>query len=686
MRRCALFHAAEPVVVSFFVAESEVADRARRLRREIDEHNRRYYLLDDPIISDAEYDRLLRELEEIERAHPDLVSADSPTQRPGAPPLAAFGQVVHLRPMLSLANALDEDELAEFVGRVHKALDETDVAFVCEPKLDGVAINLLYDEGRLVWAATRGDGTTGEDVTANVRTIRTIPLALETDAPPARIEIRGEVVIARSDFAALNEQREADGQPVFANPRNAAAGSLRQLDSAITASRPLLFFAHGHGLVEPGSFKRHSELLAAAGGWGFHTHPAIRRADTLERIRGYYDSLLASRDDMLIDIDGVVVKVDSLERQDRLGVLSRSPRWAVAYKFKPRQGVTRVNDIIASVGRLGTITPMAKLEPVSVGGVTISNASLHNMDEIERKDIRIGDWVTVERAGDVIPYVVGPITERRDGTERRFEMVGACPACGSKVVRLEGEVAYRCSDRACPAQLKETLRHFAGKNAMDIDGLGEKIVTQLVDAGLVATFADIYRLDAETLAGLDRLGPKSAANLVAAIERSRKPRLDRFLFALGIRHVGERAARLLAQAFGGLDALAAADTEELCAIDGIGPEMASAIRAFFEDEANRRLVAELQAVGLRPQWAATGGGRLTGKTFVLTGTLSLPRNRVKDVIQSAGGTVSSSVSKKTDYLVAGEDPGSKARKAAELGVTVLDENGLWELLGSRPGG
>ncbi|RMF19700.1 MAG: NAD-dependent DNA ligase LigA [Deltaproteobacteria bacterium] len=670
------------------VAKDEVAKRIRSLRREIEEHNRRYYLLDDPIISDAEYDRLLRELERLEREHPEYATPQSPTQRPGAPPLEAFEPAPHLAPMLSLANVFDEGELSEFVDRVERALGGEPVVFVCEPKLDGVAVNLLYESGRLVRAATRGDGTVGEDVTANARTIRSVPLELDgSEAPiPERIEIRGEVVISRADFAALNEEREAAGEPVFANPRNAAAGSLRQLDSSVTARRPLDLYVHSHGHVEPRHFDTHSQFLADAGRWGCRVHPIIRRARNVGEIGAYYAMIEQRREGLDVDIDGVVVKVDSLEQQHRLGELSRSPRWAVAYKFKPRQAITRVRDIVASVGRLGTITPVAELEPVALGGVTISNASLHNMDEIRRKDVRIGDWVVVERAGDVIPQVVRPLVDRRDGSERRFRMVRKCPACGSKVVRLEGEVAYRCTGRSCPAQLKEALRHFAGKSAMDIDGLGEKLVSNLIDTGLVRSFADLYRLDAGRLAELERMGPKSAANLIRAIDESRSRPLDRLLYALGIRHVGETAARTLARAFGSLDRLAAASIEELTAVDGVGPEMASAIRAFFDDPGNRAMLAELDEVGVRPQAEPIeAGSRLAGKTFVLTGALSLPRNRVKDLIQQAGGTVSSSVSRKTDYVVVGEDPGSKLRKAKELGVRTIGENELWELIGRRPG-
>jgi len=677
------------------MARPDVGKKIEALRHEIEEHNRRYYLLDDPTVSDAEYDAALRELERLEREHPELATPDSPTQRPGAPPLEIFEQSAHLKPMLSLANALDEDEVAEFVARVAKALGHAeggdDLEFICEPKLDGVAITLLYERGKLVRGATRGDGTVGEDVTPNARTVRTIPLELAPAAggPPRQAEIRGEIVIAKSDFAELNEQRDADGEPVFANPRNAAAGALRQLDSSITATRPLDFYVHSHGQIEPAGFERHGEFLALAAGWGFKHHPAVRRVRGLDGIIAYHRRAEAERESLDVDVDGVVVKLDELALQNRLGELSRSPRWAVAIKFKPRQAVTRVNAIVASVGRLGTITPVAELEPVSLAGVTVSNASLHNMDEVRRKDVRVRDWVTIERAGDVIPYVVGPVVEKRDGTEKKFRMVRRCPSCRSKVVRLEDEVAYRCTGAACPAQLKERLRHFAGKTAMDIDGLGEKLVAQLAEERLVTSFADLYRLDVERIVELDRMGPKSAANLVAAIDASKTRPLARLIFALGIRHIGEFAGRVLARAFGDLDALAAASEEELVAIDGIGPEMAAALHAFFADDANRELVNDLLAAGLEPGQQAAGGGgddRLAGKTFVLTGTLTLPRNRVKDMIHGAGGTVSSSVSGKTDYVVVGESPGSKLKKAEELGVDTLDEDALLALLGDEGGG
>jgi DNA ligase (NAD+) len=657
------------------MASDMPAARIAALRREIEEHNRRYYLLDAPTISDTEYDSLLRELERLEREHPELATPDSPTQRPGTAPLGEFATCAHLRPMLSLANAFDEPEVVDFVARVGRALGRSELIWICEPKLDGVAINLLYERGILSKAATRGDGTTGEDVTPNARTVRSIPLQLAGDERklPRRIEVRGEIIISKGDFASLNEQREATGEPSFANARNAAAGSLRQLDSKITAGRPLDFYAHSHGMVEPKLVEQHGEFLAIAGAWGFRIHPSIRRVRGLEGILAYYRKMQDARDALDVEIDGVVIKLDSLDDQERIGEVSRSPRWAVAYKFAPRQAVTRVREISASVGRLGTITPLAELEPVALGGVTVSNASLHNMDELERKDIRIGDWVLVERAGDVIPYVVGPLKERRDGSERCFTMVSRCPACGSRVVRSESEVAYRCTGADCPAQLKERLRHFASKNAMNIDGL--------VDAGMVKGFADLYRLRADEVATLERMGAKSAGKLVAAIDASRGRTLERLLYALGIRHVGEHSAGVLARAFGRIDMIASATEEQLLALDGVGAEVASALRSYFADAGNRKQLAELKAAGVDPvQSESSGSGRLAGKTFVLTGTLSRPRNRVKDLIQDAGGTVSSSISRQTDFLVAGSEPGSKLKKAQELAVEILDEAGLMRML------
>ncbi|MFN2375814.1 MAG: NAD-dependent DNA ligase LigA [Candidatus Binatia bacterium] len=685
--------------------------RALELRRLIAGHNEAYYQRDAPTVSDAEYDALLRELEELEKAHPELRDPSSPTQRPGASPVAAFRAAPHLRPMLSLANVFDRATLEEFAARVKKALPGQDVRYAVEPKLDGLALSLLYEDGALQRAATRGDGSTGEEVTANARTVASIPARLTSKKGhplPSRIEVRGEIVIRKEDFARLNSEREELGENVFANPRNAAAGSLRQLDASITAARPLVFFAHSHGHVEPRGFDSHSAFLEAAAAWGFTVSPQSSTLGSIDEVEAYHAGLEAGRDQLDVDIDGVVVKVDSAVQQELLGEVARSPRWAVAFKFKPRQAVTRIRDIFASVGRLGTLTPVADLEPVAVGGVIVSRASLHNMDEIERKDVRIGDLVTVERAGDVIPYVVGPLVEQRSGKERPFRMPTECPACGSPVVRVEGEAAFRCSDRQCPAQFKEALRHFAHKGAMDIDGLGDKIVAQLVEQGVVKSFADLYRLDVETLAALERtpergeadtgdvaptkarkaiqVGAKTAAKIVAAIAASRERRLDRLIFALGIRHVGESAARLLARRFGSLQALAEAEEEALKDLDGIGGEMAASVVLFFRDAANRRMIEELSEVGLNPRTVeAAAGGPLAGKSLVLTGSISMPRSRAKDLIQEAGGNVASSISAKVDYLVAGADPGSKLAKAEKLGVAVIDEAELMRLLGRSQG-
>ncbi|MFQ5478742.1 MAG: NAD-dependent DNA ligase LigA [Candidatus Binatia bacterium] len=672
------------------MSKKDPASRILELAREIEEHNRRYYLLDQPTVSDAEFDRMLRELEELEKLHPEFAPVDSPTQRPGTAPLESFEQATHRKPMLSLANVFDEAELSEFLTRISRGLAQgasedgaqPEPCFVLEPKLDGVAVNLLYEGGRLVRAATRGDGRVGEDITANARTIATVPLRLGGGDPrPRLIEVRGEVVISKPDFVKLNSARDEQGEAAFANPRNAAAGSLRQLDSSITASRPLVFYAHSHGELEPAILRGHGEFLAWAWQNGFKTHPEIRRRRGLEAIVDYCRRLEEKREDFEVDIDGVVIKLDSFADRERLGELARSPRWAVAWKFKPRQAVTRVTNIGASVGRLGTITPVAELEPVRLGGVTISNASLHNMDEVKRKDVRIGDRVVIERAGDVIPYVVGPLVEERDGSERRFRMVRRCPSCRSRVTRSRDEVAYRCTNRSCPAQFREALRHFASKNAMNIEGLGEKLVAALIDGGLIKDFADLYRIDRQAVSELERMGEKSTENLIAAIAASRTQPLSRLVYALGIRHVGENAARILARAFGSLQGIAAASEDELLALDGIGAEMARTLRAFFDDENNRTMIERLIEAGLEPGVDEhPSSSRLGGKTFVLTGTLSIPRNRVKDMIQAAGGTVSSSVSRKTDYLVAGDEPGSKLKKANELGVTVLDENRLMAIL------
>jgi DNA ligase (NAD+) len=694
---------------------ADVQREVERLRREIVHHNQRYYERDAPEISDAEYDALFRRLQELEAAHPAVRSPDSPTERVGAPPAERFATVRHTQPMLSLANAMSEEEVVEFDKRVRRALrTEEAVAYVAEPKLDGVAVELVYEGGRLVVGSTRGDGTTGEDVTANLRTIRSVPLTLRArrGAPPIpqRLEVRAEVLLSKAGFRRLNADRAERGEPLFANPRNAAAGSLRQLDSRITAGRPLEVFCHGAGAITGIATSRGGRGNAAAGArtaggdigsaralfasqwqfletlraWGLPVSDESRRCAGVAAALARYQELAVQREALAHEIDGVVLKVDDLALQERLGQVSRSPRWAIAYKFKAQQAETKILDIVPSVGRLGTVTPIAVLEPVAVGGVTVRNASLHNMDEIERKDVRVGDTILLERAGDVIPYVVRVITEKRKGRPRKFKMPTVCPVpgCGGAVVREQGEAAYRCINAACPAQLKSRIRHFASRNALDIDGLGEKLVDQLVERGLVHDFADLYGLDAATLADLERMAEKSAANIVRGIERSKKPPLDRLLYALGIRHVGEHLAQVLADRFRDVGAIMDATEEDLLAVHGIGPEVAASVRRFTSERHNRTVVERLLKAGVAPQAPKAPTGVLAGKTIVLTGALdSLTRDEAERRIVAAGGRVGSGVSKQTDYVVAGADPGSKLAKAKKLGTAVLDEAAFLALIG-----
>ncbi len=666
-----------------------IVRRVERLRRDLTEHNQRYYVEDAPTISDAEYDELFRELVELEARYPALRTGTSPTQRVGAPPADKFAAVRHRIPMLSLDNAMSAEAFREFDARVRRLLrSEDDVEYVVEPKLDGLAVELVYVDGELSVASTRGDGETGEDVTANVRTIRSVPLhlrAVKGRSTPSRLEARGEVIFPRRAFERLNAQRVADGEPAFANPRNAAAGSLRQLDSRITAKRPLDIFFHSVGLLEGAAFASHWQFLGALRAWGLKVNRLNERRRGADAVIAYHTEMAAQRATLDYEVDGIVAKVDDLDLQRRLGEVSRSPRWAVAFKFKAHQGQTTVRNIYASVGRTGVLTPIAELEPVSVGGVTISNASLHNMDEVERKDVRIGDTVVIERAGDVIPYVVESLKDKRNGRERAFAMPTHCPVCGSKVIREEGAVAYRCIGLQCAAQRREVIRHFASKYGLDIDGLGDKLVAQLVERGLVTDPADLYHLTVEQLTELERMGAKSAANLVAAIEASKHPTLGRLIYALSIPQVGEHVAALLAEHFGSLEALAAADEEALMAVREIGPETAREVCAFFELPQNTQTLHRLARAGVVPQRGAPRrrGGPLRGKTFVLTGTLSVPREEVAARIETAGGKITGSVSKKTDYVVAGDEPGSKLTKAHALGVTVLDEQGLDALLGAK---
>jgi len=663
----------------------DVVAEVRRLRAELLEHARRYYVLDQPNVSDAEYDELFRRLVALEEQYPELRSATSPTQRVGAPPADKFATVRHSVPMLSLDNVMSAEEFQEFDERVRRLLGrDEDVVYLAEPKLDGVAVEVVYVNGALQVASTRGDGVRGEDVTANVRTIRNVPLELSTGAtpPPRRLEVRGEVVFPRAAFARLNRERAEAGESTFANPRNAAAGSLRQLDSQMTARRPLDVYFHSAGQVEGASFETHSEFLAALESWGLKVNPENRICRGAAAVVDYHRRLERRRDSLDFEVDGVVAKVDALAQQRQLGEVSRSPRWAVAFKFKAQQATTVVRDIVPSVGRTGVITPVADLEPVAVGGVTISSASLHNMDEVERKDVRIGDTVLIERAGDVIPYVVQVIIDKRPASARRFHMPKKCPACGSTVVREEGAAAYRCLGMQCPAKLRESIRHFSSKTALDIDGLGEKLIAQLVERGWVRNAADLYALSEEQLVGLERMGEKSAGNLLRQIEASKTTTLARFVQGLGIPQVGEHVAALLAEEFGSIEALAEASEEELTAVREIGPETAREVSAFFALRDNREVIDRLLAAGVRPAAAPrrAKGGPLADKTVVLTGTLSVPRDQVARRIAAAGGRVSSSVSKKTDYVVVGADPGSKAEKATRLGVPILDEAELDALL------
>ena len=667
-------------------SQEALREEIRALTAQVEDHGYRYYVLDDPVITDSEYDELFRRLSRLEQEHPELALPNSPTAKVGGPPVERFDTVRHTLPMLSLDNVTNPDELADFEQRIQRFLKTDDpLEYVVEPKIDGIGVELVYEDGDLRVGSTRGDGANGEDITQNVRTIRSVSLSLRGDgsAVPRLLEVRGEVFYPTEGFQRLNRQREEAGEYVFANPRNAAAGALKQLDSKITAGRPLDLFCHGMGTVEPAQFGSHAEFLAALRDWGLKPVPLTRVCGSVEEVVAYQEEMERRRDELPYEIDGVVVKVNSLELQRRLGQIARSPRWAMAYKFKPRQSTTRIVDIQPQVGRTGTLTPVASLEPVQLAGVTVRNASLHNMDEIERKDIRVGDAIVIERAGDVIPYVVRVLAEQRDGSERRFEMPARCPMCRSQVYREEGEAAYRCVGLACPAKLKESLKFFGSRNALDIEGLGEKLIDQLVAKKLVADSADLYGLEEEALASLERMGAKSAQNLVRELARSRDTTLDRFVTALGIRHVGEATAKVLGEHFGSLDAIMAADEEALTEVRDVGPEVAKSIAGFFADDANRRVIEKLLAAGFRLKAEARAEGALTGLSFVLTGSLeTMSRSEAQKSITALGGRVAGSVSGKTDYVVAGADPGSKADKARELGVRILDEDELREMLGS----
>ncbi|HXF08584.1 MAG TPA: NAD-dependent DNA ligase LigA [Candidatus Acidoferrales bacterium] len=660
-----------------------------RLRAAIRHHDHCYYVLDAPEISDADYDALMRRLQALEAAWPALVTPDSPTQRVGGAPSPAFASVTHREPMLSLENAFEEGEVMAFDRRVRERLGlDGPIVYCAEPKLDGLAVSLLYEDGRLIRGATRGDGTTGEEVTANLRTIPSVPLRLQGKGWPQALEVRGEVYMPRAGFAAMNARLQAAGERLFANPRNAAAGSLRQLDARVTARRPLRWFAYALGAIESDADlpATHFDRLAALRSWGLPVCPLNERVVGVEALLTYYRRMQARRAELDYDIDGVVYKVDDIAAQQRLGFVSRAPRWAIAHKYPAEEACTQVVDIAFNVGRTGALTPVAKLAPVSVGGVTVSNVSLHNFDELWRKDVRIGDTVIVRRAGDVIPEVVRVVIEQRPGDAREVALPSHCPACGAAVVRPPGEVIARCSGQlSCPAQRRQALLHFASRRAMDIEGLGEKLIDALVDSGYVHDPADLYGLQAETLAALPRMGAKSAAKVVAAIDRSRATTLPRFLYALGIPEVGEATARTLAQHFGDLEPLMVADEAALQMVPDVGPAVSAQIAAFFAESHNREVIARLRAAGVHwPPVAVAGparGGPLQGKRFVLTGTLAgFTREAATAEIQARGGTVSGSVSARTDYVVAGDEPGSKLDKARALNVPVLDEAAFRALL------
>jgi DNA ligase (NAD+) len=660
-----------------------------KLREEIRHHNHRYYSLDDPEISDAEYDRVFRRLLALEQQHPELVTPESPTQKVGARPQKAFSEVKHSLPMLSLENSVSDQDLRDFDTRVKRFLgNDSPVEYTVEPKIDGLAVELVYENGVLTVASTRGDGFTGENVTQNIKTILTIPLTLTQKKnalpPPDLLEVRGEVYMELETFEELNHERAEKDLPSFANPRNAAAGSLRQLDPKITARRPLNMFCYGIGTVSELSCDTHHELMILLQQWGLRVNkPYIRICSTPTEVIDYCRHLEDIREQFFYEIDGAVIKVNSLDMQTRLGQKSRSPRWSMAYKFKPTQETTTITRIHVQVGRTGALTPVAHLKPVELSGVIVRRATLHNQEEIDKKDIREGDLVIVQRAGDVIPEVVKAINSKRTGTEKRFIMSSRCPVCGSDVVKREGEVVVRCPNSNCPAQVKGSFKHFVSKGAMNIDGLGDKIIAQLIQKGLIEEEVDLYRLNLDDLLKLDKIKEKSATNLLRAIENSKKTTLARFIYALGIRHVGEYVAVILADHFGYIERLGKATEEDLITIDGIGPQIAESIYAYFEDQHNRDHInwliqtgIELEAPSLPPASPAAG------KTFVITGSLSsMKRSEAKEVITRNGGRIASSVSGNTDYLIAGESPGSKLRKARNLGIAILNEDELLKLFG-----
>jgi DNA ligase (NAD+) len=660
--------------------------RIAELRSAIERHNRLYYLEDSPEVTDAEYDTLFRELRELEERFPNLATSSSPTRRVGAQPLEKFSQVSHRIPMLSLENSLTEEEIIDFDERVKRFLafpQDRDIEYACEPKMDGLAVELIYERGDFSGGSTRGDGFTGEDVTLNLKTVKTIPLRLDVDVPPERLELRGEIYLALKAFQRLNAERQEEGEQTFANPRNAAAGSLRQLDSRITARRPLSLFCYGPGFVEGHEFRSQSEFLGTIAAWGLPVNPLSTKVTGLRGVLDYYRRIAEMRDTLDYEIDGVVVKVDSFQLQRELGEKSRSPRWAVAFKFPPRQACTVVEDIVPQVGRTGVITPVANLRPVEVSGVVVSRATLHNWDELRKKDIRIGDTVMVERAGDVIPAIVRALPEKRTGNERQVPVPVRCPECGSEAVRITGEVAVRCPDLSCPAQIREAIIHFASRNAMDIEGLGDKYIEQLLRLGLVKDISDLYYLNRSDFMRFERMGDKLADNLLNAIDRSKKRKLSRFIHALGIRHVGEHTAKLLASAFGAMENLEKASEEELLSIREVGPQVAQSIVSFFRNPRNIETINRMIAAGVSPiEEERRVGGRFSGMTFVFTGALArFTREEAKRLVENEGGHAAGSVSRKTDFVVAGTEAGSKLDKARGLGVKIISEEEFLSMMG-----
>ncbi len=662
--------------------------KIENLRQQIEKHNHNYYMLDNPTIPDAEYDRLLRELQQLETDHPEFLTPDSPTQRVGATPLDAFTQVKHLKPMLSLGNAFNEEELSAFDKRVRQrlSLDDQQINYTCEPKLDGVAVSLLYEDAILVRGATRGDGSIGEDITQNVRTIGTIPLRLQGDNIPKKIEVRGEIYMPLAGFEKYNKAAEKNDEKTFVNPRNAAAGSLRQLDSAMTAKRPLAMYCYAVGFVEGGELPdKHSLILERLAAWGLRVNPEIKVTTGVAGCMAYYQAIGEKRNGLPYEIDGVVYKVDSIDQQNELGFVSRAPRWAIAHKFPAREELTEVEAIEFQVGRTGVLTPVARLKPVFVGGVTVSNATLHNLDETWRKDVRVGDTVIVRRAGDVIPEIVAVVLDKRPKKTVVISVPKHCPVCRSEAIKPEGEIATRCTGGLyCSAQLKESIKHFSSRKALDVDGLGDKLVELFIAEKLINDVTDLFNLEEKQIADLERLGEKSALNLLSALEKSKKTTLPKFLYALGIREVGEATALSLANYYGDLDKIMAAGEEELQSIPDIGPIVAAHIAAFFRQKHNRELIETLQQVGVN--WPSIevpdkATQTLAGKIFVVTGTLkSLTRDEAKAKLQALGAKVAGSVSKKTDFVVAGENAGSKLEKAEALGVEVIDEAALLKLL------